>query len=70
MSHDVERNKFRKLSSIYKMTSIKQTMQESDDGKNRFNELPSIYKMTSIRQTMQESDDGIIDSKNCKVYTK
>ena len=38
------------------MTSIKQTVQESDGGKNRFKKLNSIYKMTSIKQTMQESD--------------
>ena len=65
------KNRFEELPSIYKMTSIKQTMKKSEDddvnddigygGKNRFKELPSIYEMTSIKQSLKKSEDDDVN---------
>ena len=56
ISCGVERNRFRKLPTIYKMTSTKQIMEKRDDDvddeiscgveRNRFRKLPTIYKMS------------------------
>ena len=67
---DVERNRVKGLSSIYKMSSTKQTMEKRNDdvvdeighgGKNRVKGLSSIYKMSSTKQTM-EKRNGDVDA--------
>ena len=64
-----EKNRFKKLSSIYEMTSNEPTMKKSNDDaeggrKNRFKELPIIYKMTSNEQTMKKSNDDVVAGVN------
>ena len=73
----VERNRFKELPTIYKMTLTEQIMVKRDDDvddeiscgveRNRFKKLPTIYKMISTEQTMKKRDDGVDDEITCGV---
>ena len=51
ISCGVERNRFRKLPTIYKMTSTEQTMKKRDDGVD--DELAVVWKEIDLKDCLQ-----------------
>ena len=71
ISYGVERNRFKGLPSLYKMSSTEQIMEKRDDDvndeiskgveRNRFEGLPSIYRMSLTEEIMEKRDDDVND---------